>query len=139
MKLLLIGLFALLMGIPSQSENGSTLKKESQPKLKTYYFHGERRCFTCNSIEKHTKTTMEKYFAEEIKNGTITFEVINIDKPENKGIAKKFKVYSSSLIVEKKVKAGYEKINLTNFAFMYGKNKEKYITELKKKIEGLLK
>lgn len=139
MKLILVSIFALLLGIPSQKSEDSNFIKDDGPKLKVYYFHGERRCYTCNSIEKLTKKTLDTYYAKELKDGTITFEVINIDEDENKDIALKFNVYSSSLFVEKKITGGYEKVNLTNFAFTYGKNEEKYIPEFKKKLDELLK
>ena len=139
MKLLMIGLISLLMGMPSKIFDSNSIQKGDDPKLKIYYFHGERRCFTCNSIEKHTKTTLDSYFAKELEKGLITYEVINMDKAENKAIAKKFNVVSSSLFIEKKVAAAYEKVNLTNFAFSNGKNEAKYIAEFKKKLDELLK
>lgn len=139
MKLLMIGIISLLMGMPSKNLDSNNIQKGNDPKLKVYYFHGERRCYTCNSIEKHTKTTLDTYFAKELEKGTITYEVINIDKEENKAIARKFNVISSSLFIEKKIAVGYEKINLTNFAFSNGKDEAKYIAEFKKKLDELLK
>ncbi|MBT3423583.1 MAG: thioredoxin [Bacteroidetes bacterium] len=139
MQLLLISIITILLSIPSQSLDTAIMQKGDNPQLKVYYFHGERRCFTCNSIEKHTKTTLDTYFAKEIEKGLITYEVINIDKAENKAIARKFNVISSSLFIEKKIAVGYEKLNLTNFAFSNGKNETKYIAEFKKKLDELLK
>ena len=139
MKLLLIGIISLLMGMPSKNLDSNNIQKGNDPKLKVYYFHGERRCYTCNSIEKHTKTTLDTYFAKELEKGIIAYEVINIDKEENKAIARKFNVISSSLFIEKKIAVGYEKVNLTNFAFSNGKNETKYIAEFKKKLDELLK
>lgn len=139
MKILLISLFTLFWGLPFQNDNSDLQKNEQmKPQLKVYYFHGDRRCVTCKSIEANTKKTLNTYFSEEMKSGVIQFMVVNIDREENKEIAKEFNVYSSSLFLVKKTNTSEEKINLTNFAFSYGRNEAKFMAEFKKKIDEQL-
>jgi len=94
---------------------------------------------TCNAIEASTKYTLKTYFSEEVKNGKITFQVINIDEKENEAIAEKFEASGTSLFLNV-IKNGKEtKLDLTEFAFMKGNDQEAFSKELKTKIEAELK
>lgn len=48
---------------------------------------------------KYTKETVEKNFQLELKSGKIEFREINVDLPENREIAAKFKATGSSLFI----------------------------------------
>lgn len=81
------------------------------------YFHGKQRCATCMAIEKNAKEAVEAQFADELKNGTVVFKIIDISKAENEKIAEKYEVTWSSLFVSKwkDGKETYE--DLTEYAF----------------------
>jgi len=70
-------------------------------KLKIIYFHSERRCPTCISIEENTKTTLNTYFASKLKDGTITFEVLNSGADKNRKMVEKYQADGSSLFLTK--------------------------------------
>lgn len=94
---------------------------------------------TCNAIEANTRYTLETFFAPELKEDKITFQVINVDKKENEKIAEKFEASGTSLFLNV-IKNGKEtQINLTDFAFMKGNNQEAFSKELKAKLERELK
>jgi len=108
-------------------------------KIEVIDFHSTNRCMTCNAIEANTKYTLEKYFADELKSGEITFQTINIDEKENYAMAEKFEAAGTSLFLNV-IKSGKEtQINLTNFAFMKGKDKLNFSKELKSKVNKQLK
>ena len=73
--------------------------KNSVDKLEVYYFHRTQRCYSCSTISRYLRETMEQKFSQEIKNETIDFREINVDLPENKEIAVKFQASGSSLFV----------------------------------------
>jgi len=75
----------------SQKKNGSTVI--------AYYFHGDYRCYNCMTIEQYSKEAIEKYFPAQLKNGKLTFEVINIDQPENTHFVKDYQLYTRTLII----------------------------------------
>jgi hypothetical protein len=75
----------------SQKKDGSTVI--------AYYFHGDYRCYNCMTIEQYSKEAIEKYFPEQLKNGKLTFEVINIDQPENTHFVKDYQLYTRTLII----------------------------------------
>lgn len=135
----------LLVSLILTSCNGQTTKKENQSqdksisKIEVFDFHSTHRCMTCNAIEANTNFTLNTYFAKELKDGKITFQVINVDKKENEKIAEKFEASGTSLFLNV-IKNGKEtKIDLTDFAFMNGNDKDKFSKELKTKIDTELK
>ena len=108
-------------------------------KIEVIDFHSTNRCMTCNAIESSTKYTLDTYFTDEVKNGKITFLVINVDKKENEALAEKFEAYGTSLFLNV-IKNGKEtKLNLTEFAFMKGNDQDAFSKDLKAKIEVELK
>ena len=71
----------------------------SADKLQVYYFCRTQRCYSCLTIGKYIKETIEDNFADEIQNGTIDFQEINIELSENREVAEKFKASGSSLFI----------------------------------------
>lgn len=129
--------FILLISCNSQTKKEKETKTQDKSisKIEVLDFHSTRRCITCNAIEANTKYTLETYFSKELKDGRITFQTVNVDEDKNEKLAEKFEASGTSLFFNV-IKNGTEKqINLTDFAFMNGKNKDKFSTELKSKIE----
>lgn len=73
----------------------------SQISVKAFYFHGERRCKTCLAIEANTKETIEKGYAEELAQGMLSWQSVDIDQKENKHFEKEFDLMFSSVILVK--------------------------------------
>ena len=129
----------VLTSCNGQSKSKDNASIASISKIEVLDFHSTHRCMTCNAIEASTKYTLKTYFSEEVKNGKITFQVINIDEKENEAIAEKFEASGTSLFLNV-IKNGKEtKLDLTEFAFMKGNDQEAFSKELKTKIEAELK
>lgn len=113
--LLSLGLFACGGGnSKTQKSNDADNTKD---RIEVLYFHGKQRCATCMAIEQRTLETLEEQFADDLKNGSLVFRVIDISQPENEALADKYQVTWSSLFVCR-WKAGRETPeNLTEFAF----------------------
>tara|TARA_R110002049_G_scaffold307084_1_gene506736 strand:+ start:3388 stop:3825 length:438 start_codon:yes stop_codon:yes gene_type:complete len=130
----------LTFGLVITACNGQTKSKEqstnqSVSKIEVIDFHSTHRCMTCNAIEANTKYTLDTYFANEMKANKVTFQVINVDDEKNEKIAEKFEAFSTALYLNV-IKDGKEtKIDLTEFAFMNGNEKEVFSIELKAKID----
>ncbi len=121
----------------NQDHTVSTNKNVS--KIEVLDFHSTHRCMTCNAIEANTKYTLDTYFSEEMENGKIAFQVINVDEKENEKIAEKFEAAGTALFLNV-IKDGKEtSIDLTEFAFMNGNDKETFSNELKIKLDNALK
>jgi len=134
---LAIGL--LLTACNGQNKSKDQILDQSVSKIEVLDFHSTHRCMTCNAIEANTKYTLNTYFAKELKEDKITFQVINVDEKKNEKIAEKFEASGTSLILNV-IKNGKEtQINLTDFAFMNGNDQETFSKELKAKIDTELK
>ena len=68
-------------------------------KVQVFLFHATQRCATCIAIGKLAGETVDEYFQPELEDGKIEFREINIDLPENRGLAQKFQASGSSLFI----------------------------------------
>lgn len=102
------------------------LALNSTEKAGVYYFHGDRKCKTCKTVGKKAKEVAEKM--------NVQFFDINLDKDENKAIAKKFQASGSSLYIKHNKSGKIE--DLTTFAFRTALNDTQAYVE---KLEATLK
>jgi len=145
MKRILI-LFLLVATLFS-CQNEKAVKPQNQttvtsktPRVEVLDFYGTHRCVTCKAIESNSKYTLENFFPEEMKAGKLTFKTINVDDEANWDLAEKFEATGTALFLNVVDKNGKEShINLTDFAFAKGTNKEAFSSELKDKIDAELK
>ncbi|MDW7692101.1 nitrophenyl compound nitroreductase subunit ArsF family protein [Flammeovirgaceae bacterium SG7u.111] len=129
----------LLTSCYGQGKSTTSPTDESISKIEVLDFHSTHRCMTCKAIEANTSYTLNTFFSQELKEGQITFQVINIDEKENEKIAEKFEAAGTALFLNV-IKNGKEtKIDLTDFAFMKGTKQEAFSKELKEKIATELK
>jgi len=68
-------------------------------KIQVFLFHNTERCYSCITIGKFAKETVEQNFPNELKSGKIEFKEVNIDLPENEELATKFRAAGSSLFI----------------------------------------
>ncbi len=80
---------------------------EVSDKVIAYYFHGTRRCASCRKIEAYSVEAIEMGFADDLKGGTLEWQVINIDEDANKHYIKEYQLYTKSVILSH-VKDGKE-------------------------------
>lgn len=130
-KILLVTLFLIMT---------SVIHSQTVTKLKIVYFHSEHRCPTCISIEENTRKTLETYFAKQLEDGTITFQVYNVDDEKNEKLVEKYEADGSSLYLTQLNGEKENTTNFTNFAFSYSRHEaEKFMDGLKKEVEKNLK
>jgi len=109
-------------------------------KLQIIYFHAERRCPTCISIEDNTKKTLNTYFSQQLKDGVISFRVLNVEDAKNQKLVEKYQAEGSALFLTHQVNNKEVTTDFTNFAFSYSRNEpDKFISGLKAEIEKNLK
>lgn len=98
--------------------------------IEVIQFHSEHRCMTCNKIEALTKETLKSY-------PKITFRLVNVDDGQNEKMAEQFEATGTALFLYNP--ATKKKKDLTDFAFMNARDKEKFFAGLKKHINGFSK
>jgi Tfp pilus assembly major pilin PilA len=111
---------------------------DSNNKVIAYYFHGTNRCTTCRTIERYSKEAIDRYFAQELKNGTLDFKPINVDEPENRHYIQDYQLYTRSLVlVQYKDDKQQEWKNLSE-VWSYVSDKEKFYQYVKDETERFL-
>lgn len=144
---ILVLLFVLGLGACKSGQKKSDSKEATEQvkvsdadRVEVLYFHTDRRCITCKSIEKFTEELVEKEFAKELKSGVLVFKKVNISDAKNKGIASRYEVSWSSLFVNNWKDKKESSYNFTNTAFAYAHTApDTFKKKLKEKIEKELK
>lgn len=70
-------------------------------KIIVYYFHGTRRCPTCKKLEAYSQEAVQTGFADELKSGTIEWQVVNIEESPNEHFEKDYQLYTKSVILSR--------------------------------------
>lgn len=122
-----------------ESKSVEIKKTRSVNKIEVIDFYGTHRCVTCKAIEASAKYTVETYFANEQKKGTVVFKTINVDDDKNYKMAVSFEATGTALFLNVVVDGKETHIDLTDFGFSNGKDQEVFSKELKKKIDIELK
>jgi hypothetical protein len=112
-----------------------TSSSTSSDKIEAYYFHFTARCTTCKTIEANTKANLESLYPNQVKQGLITFQSLNLDEESTRPLAQRLGVTGQTLLFVK----GEVKINLTNEGFMYAVVKpDKFKEIINEKVDGLM-
>ncbi|MCU0473726.1 MAG: nitrophenyl compound nitroreductase subunit ArsF family protein [Bacteroidales bacterium] len=133
LTLLLIAPFIACTAQPSNKEVKAS--ENNSDKIEAYYFHFTARCITCRTIEANAKENLETLYPNQIKQGLITFQSVNLEEASSKPLAERLGVSGQTLLLVK----GDQKINLTNEGFMYAMVKpDKFKEIINEKVDGLL-
>lgn len=91
-------------GLPAASgDNASSEPVENG--LIVYYFHGNVRCPTCQSIESQSHNTLQADFAPQVKSREVVWKILNYEEPSVAPLAKKFAI-QTPVVVLAKMKGG---------------------------------
>ena len=129
----------LIAQLARAAEINKAPQKQGIGKVAVYYFHGNYRCYNCMTIEQYSKEAIEKYFASQLKNGQLTFSVINIDMPENEHFIKDYQLYTRSLIVAEFKNGNQTKWTNLNKIWNYVKDRDAFYNYVKAEIEKSFK
>lgn len=139
LKFLPIACLFVFTACQGQDNSKTISTTDASTKIEVIDFYGTHRCVTCEAIEANAKYTVETYFQDEVNKGKLEFKTVNVDEEKNYDMAEKFEASGTALFINV-IKNGKEQhIDLTNFAFAKGRDKEAFSTELKQKIEEQLK
>ena len=69
--------------------------------LTVYYFHGTRRCPTCNRIESLVRETVEADFKAEINAGRVRVESVNVDEGANSHFVNEYALAFSMVVMRR--------------------------------------
>jgi len=106
-------------------------------KIQVFLFHSTSRCSSCITAGKYAKETVEQKFSEELKSGKIEFREINVDLPENKEVATKFKASGTSLFINSIID-GQDNIKEDTQVWRLISNEQGFVSYLSDKLNKLL-
>ena len=64
-----------------------------------YYFHTNRRCPTCYTIETYTEEALKEKFAEALKAGKLEWRSVDVTVPENKHFITDYQIFAQSVVL----------------------------------------
>ncbi|HHG85481.1 MAG TPA: hypothetical protein ENJ82_12110 [Bacteroidetes bacterium] len=140
-NVLLLGIVLLITSCSSEPnpQNTDSQVMNVSNKVEVIDFYGTHRCVTCKAIEANAKYTVNTFFPEEVKAGKVVFKTILVDDEANYDIAERFEATGTALFLNVIQNGKETHIDLTDFGFLKGKDKEAFSNELKTKIATELK
>lgn len=126
-----VAAFMMLLAFPStelQAQNAEGVKLTAN--VQVIQFHSEHRCKTCLKIESLTGETLKAF-------PDVPFRQVNVDDKANEKVAAQFEAAGTALVLYDGKRG--KKMDLTDFAFMNAHNDEKFMSGLKKYLEGFIK
>jgi hypothetical protein len=79
----------------------STQGEAVRDSLVVYYFHGNVRCPTCQSIESQAHDAVQSDFASQLSNGEVTWKIANYEQPAAKPLTTKFEIQMPVVVLAK--------------------------------------
>ncbi|HQV39809.1 MAG: hypothetical protein IPO60_08460 [Flavobacteriales bacterium] len=99
-------------------------------------FHSEHRCETCINIEAMAREVLNTGFATQMRDGTITFRLVNVEEKANAKMAEEFGAYGTALFLDVHKNGTDEKVDLTEWAFMKANDAVAFKAELTQKLRS---
>jgi len=135
-KLTLLTISILLLTIvtacnnENKTQETSTAQQVKSGKVEMYYFHNERRCVTCQTVEDVSKEAVKEFYGDKV-----TFAAYNLETAEGEQKATELGVSGQTLLIV----GGKTKINITNEGFLNARsNPDKLKQIIKEKIDAII-
>lgn len=107
--------------------------------VKVIYFHGNRRCHTCVTIEEYIKEAVNGYFEEEMKSGKVKWAAINYDEEKNEHYLKDFNMFNQTLILIKYKNGKQTEWKDCEKIWELVRDRDKFLDYVKKEVKDYLK
>lgn len=107
-------------------------------KVELYHFHGNQQCYSCVTLGDMAEKVVNTYYPDELASGKLVFGHINAEDPQNRELAEKYEVVSSSLMIGVYTKDSFTKQDLVGAWYKIGDENE-YTTYLTGILDPFLK
>jgi ABC-type glycerol-3-phosphate transport system substrate-binding protein len=92
---------------PGTSSAGSATPADAANHVvRVYYFRTTTRCTSCRKIEAFTDEAIKGAFAQEIQDGKMIWQVVNVEEPGNRRYIQDYKLAAKSVVVVDLVNGG---------------------------------
>jgi len=86
-------------GAQAQPAAGAPAAEGGRHVVRALYFHTTKRCVSCRKIEAFASEAIRGGFPAEIKEGTLTLELLNVEEPQNRHFIQDYQLYTKSLVL----------------------------------------
>lgn len=124
--------------IASQKVSDNQALKERGSKVIVFYFHGNVRCSTCKRIEHLTVEAVTETFGDELKNGLLELNIVNVEKPEHNHFIKAYQLYTRSVIVSDVINGSEKRWKNLHKVWELVRNEEAFKHYIQKEINAYL-
>lgn len=83
---------------PQSADAGGT-SADADHRIIVYYFHGNKRCNTCRTIEEYTEAVINMGFADQVRAGTLEYEAVNVEEPGNEHFVSDYQLATRSVVL----------------------------------------
>jgi len=91
-------------GIEAAPEASAVVAANVLPhRVVAYYFHTTVRCTSCLNIEAYSREALAAAFPDELKDGRLVWQLVNVELKGNEHFIKDFNLYSKSLVLVNEV------------------------------------
>ncbi len=127
-----------LAGNPVGALSANPSAHPSDEVLVVYYFHGTQRCPTCRLIESQARETVETYFSDLVRRGTIVFKTANFDLPSNAALAQKFKIAMPMVVLATESDRQIKRWKSLNSVWALVRDRAAFVRYVREEIESML-
>ncbi len=92
-------------GVTAGTSGAAPRSQAASDGLVVYYFHGNIRCPTCQSIEMQASKAVQSNFAAELNSGKMTWKIVNYDQTAARSLATQFEI-DKPVVVLARMKGG---------------------------------
>jgi hypothetical protein len=94
-----VGARRTLASLPPQDTPTNAGEAAQPNQVAAWYFHSTKRCKKCNTIEAFAKEALETHFAEQMADGTVTWQTANMDDVWNADAVRRYGLIRSSVVL----------------------------------------
>lgn len=90
-----VALITLVVGRGPTATRAEDAIRHADPQLVAFYFHGNKRCTSCNEIESLTRAA----YAKDIEANALAFRSINVDQSEHAHFVADFQLATRTVVL----------------------------------------
>jgi hypothetical protein len=84
---------------PAAPATAGSAPVSNAERIEVVYFHRTERCASCLWVEQMSRKVVESAFAPQLASGKVTYREVDVQKPENRAMAAKYRAGGSQLFV----------------------------------------
>lgn len=85
--------------VEPQLADADSAQATADHRVIVYYFHGDKRCNTCRTIEEYTEAAINMGFADQVRSGKLEYMAVNVDEPGNEHFVTDYQLSTRTVVL----------------------------------------